>query len=278
MNGPARRPLPTLLALGAAMVACGTTPLDVVDRSPQTDGGSTNPLPDAMLADHFSTARDGLVAHWSFDEGAGLIAHDDSGNGYHAHLVGGYWTLGRFGGGLAFLPGDYVAVDGFQDATAAWTVSAWARFGTSAAHGSWGSIVSTELLGQGGWIVYLEGDAPFLLPRLNFEFARPNSTYDGVGCCSDLAADVWYHVTAVADASLGVLILYHGTREATRIVLASAPTPGDPTLYMGKWRAVDNDRSLGGWLNGIIDDVTIFSRALSPTEVADLDAAPIPSP
>ena len=40
--------------------------------------------------------RLGLVAHWSFDEGAGIIAHDDSGNGYHGHLVGGQWKKTGF--------------------------------------------------------------------------------------------------------------------------------------------------------------------------------------
>ena len=260
--------------------ACGTAPLDVVNLPTRADGGP-NPGSDATpVADRLLPPRtSGLVAHWSFDEGIGIVAHDDSGNGYHGHLVGGRWVpTGRFGGALALLPGDYVAVNGFQDATAGWTVSVWARFAPGETHGPWGAIVSTELPGEGGWMVYLEGDVPYELPRLNFDFARPNQNLVWVGCCSALQSDVWYHVTVVADAFAGSVTIYDGTSpEATTRLLSTLP-PGDPTLFMGTWRPLDIDPTLGGWFSGTIDDVSIFSRALDSTEVAALDLSPPPSP
>jgi hypothetical protein len=266
--------------LGVA--SCGSTPLDVVKLTRQpTDAGwpdaSDAPsVPDAPVVDRMLPPRpSGLVAHWSFDEGAGIIARDDSGNGYHAHLVGGTWVPGRFKGGLAIARGEYVAVNGFQDATPAWTVSAWVRLTSTQVHGVWGAIVSTEVPEQGGWMVYLEGEAPFELPRLNFDFARPGSTrLASVGCCSLLDADVWYHVTAVADAFAGTVTLYDGTQAEGTISIASTLTPGDPTLFMGTWRGLDVDPTLGGWLSGTIDDVSIFSRALDASEIAALDLAP----
>ena len=125
-------------------------------------------------------------------------------------------------------------------------------------------------------MVYVEGDAPFAIARLNFDYARPNSNFVSIGCCTVLDPDVWYHVTVVADATAGTITIYDGTIAEAESPLPRSLPPGDPTLYMGKWRAVDIDRSLGGWFSGTIDDVTIFSRALTPSEVADLDAAPVP--
>jgi Concanavalin A-like lectin/glucanases superfamily len=288
----ATRLAPLALAL---LPACGTTPLDVVNLAALPDAGWTAVDAgaggsggadtgggglDAVSIDRVVPPRPlGLVAHWSFDEGAGIFAHDDSGNGYHGHLVGGTWvSTGRFGNALALTPGDYVAVNAFQDATPAWTVSAWVRFSPREAHGSWGAIVSTELTG-GGWLVYLEGDAPYELPRLNFEFVRPSTNFAAVGCCSVLQSDVWYHVTAVADAFAGSVTIYDGTRPEATVGLATTLSPGDPTLFMGTWRALESDPTVGGWFSGTIDDVSIFSRALDPSEIAELDSAPpIPAP
>jgi hypothetical protein len=217
----------------------------------------------------------GLVAHWNFDEGTGFVAHDDSGNGYHGRVAGGQWVQGRFRGGLAFLPGDYVSVLGFPDATPAWTVSAWVRFTPDEARGPWGSIVSTEVPEEGGWMLYLEGELPIELPRLNFDFARPNSTrLDSVGCCTALQGDVWYHVTAVADADLGMVTFYEGSVAEATIPLTTTLPPGDPTLFLGTWRGVGLDPTVGGWFSGTIDDVSIFSRALDLAEIAALDVAP----
>jgi hypothetical protein len=287
MNPRVSRLLVRLALVGAS--ACGTTPLDVVNLSSGFDAGPSGgpdvistpdavSMPDAVTTDRITPpGPTGLVAHWSFDEGTGIFAHDDSGNGYHGHLVGGQWVPGRFGGGLSLLAGDYVAVNAFQDATPEWTVSAWVRFGARAAHGSWGAIVSTELT-RGGWMVYLEADAPYELPRLNFDFIRPDTTYSSVGCCSALQPDVWYHVTAVADAFAGTVTVYNGTRPEGTIPLAATLPPGDPTLFMGTWRVIEQDPTLGGWLTGTIDDISIYSRALDPTEIAALDVGPPLSP
>jgi hypothetical protein len=268
----------TLVPFAIFASACGSTPLDVVNLTAVTDAGWMS-MPDSPLVERaMPPPMSGLVAHWSFDEGSGVLAHDDSGNGYHGHLVGGTWeTSGRFGGALSLLPEEFVAVNGFQNATAGWTVSAWVRFAPDETHGPWGAIVSTELPGRGGWMLYLEGDVPYELPRLNFDFARPGQNLVWVGCCSALQPDVWYHVTAVADAFAGSITIYDGTSPEATIRLAATLTPGDPTLFMGTWRPLDTDPTVGGWFSGTIDDVSIFSRALDATEVAALDTAP-PTP
>ena len=45
----------------------------------------------------------GLVGHWTFDDGAGAVAKDSSGNGNDGTLVNGpTWTAGKVGGALQF--------------------------------------------------------------------------------------------------------------------------------------------------------------------------------
>ena len=77
-------------------------------------------LPPRVLAD-------GLVAHWTLDEGAGTIAADASGNGHDGQLSGTWIADARFGGGLRLAAEDAVAVPGFPAATPSWSVSVWMR-------------------------------------------------------------------------------------------------------------------------------------------------------
>jgi hypothetical protein len=78
------------------------------DSSPANPGapgapGAAKPGEDPW-APKYTAVRQipGLVAHWSFDEGSGTTAGDDSGNGLHAKIVGAEWTQGRFGKALYF--------------------------------------------------------------------------------------------------------------------------------------------------------------------------------
>ncbi|RLF92726.1 hypothetical protein DRN50_08440, partial [Thermococci archaeon] len=45
---------------------------------------------------------EGLVAEWRFDEGAGSVLHDSSGNGNDGTIHGATWTEGKFGNALRF--------------------------------------------------------------------------------------------------------------------------------------------------------------------------------
>ena len=52
-----------------------------------------------------------LVGYWSFDEGAGTVANDGSGNNNHGDVMGGaQWVAGKMGGALAFDGADDMVV------------------------------------------------------------------------------------------------------------------------------------------------------------------------
>ena len=59
----------------------------------------------------------GELAYWSFDEGTGSIAGDDSGNGYDGDIVGATWTTGYSSFALNFNGEDaYVDLDDHSEA------------------------------------------------------------------------------------------------------------------------------------------------------------------
>ena len=127
--------------LGAA--GCGASPLDAVTVNPHS-------------------LATGLVAHWTFDEGSGSVVGDRSGNGLDGALTGGTWTAaGRFGGALELALGDTVTVPNFPQATPSWTVSVWtetSRAQLQADTSDTATILSTEVVFAGGWLLILDDD------------------------------------------------------------------------------------------------------------------------
>ena len=49
-----------------------------------------------------AAAEEGLVAHYPFDQGAGTVAHDRSGNGYDGKITGAEWVKRGAGFALQF--------------------------------------------------------------------------------------------------------------------------------------------------------------------------------
>src|SRR5262249_48960572 len=99
-----------ILLLGALTAsACTVTPLDAIKVNP-------------------GSLEDGMVAHWTFDEGSGDVVPDHSGNRHEGQINGGRWIdTGRFAGALHLDEGAFVSVDNFPDATRSWSVSVWVR-------------------------------------------------------------------------------------------------------------------------------------------------------
>ena len=124
------------LALACLGNACAPDRLQVVELGPST-------LPRQLLA------------HWAFDDRAGAVASDDSGNAHDGQLTGGTGLDdGRFAGALHLGPGEFVSVPAFPDVTSSFTVSAWVRLTeytqTSVASEEWTTVVSTETVRAAG--------------------------------------------------------------------------------------------------------------------------------
>jgi Concanavalin A-like lectin/glucanases superfamily len=231
-----------LLAAGA----CTPAPIDAIELDP-------------------ATLDDGLVAHWTFDEGSGAVAYDHSGNDRDGQITGGTWLSdGRFGGALHLDEGAFVSVADFPDAASSWSVSAWVRLtDASPSTEPYKTVISTEILGAGGWEMNI--DRTMTQPGAHFGYwGGPTIEDYNIVTCFCMAFGEWTHIVGSVDADAGTLSLYVGSVLSASLPIPRTIVPGSATLYMGKWTGE------GRLLVGDLDDVLIYQRALFPAEIAEL--------
>lgn len=235
--------------LGAG--ACTPAPLDAIEIDP-------------------TTLNEGLVAHWTFDEGSGDVVLDHSGNKHDGQITGATWlSPGRFGAAIHLDEGAFVSVGNFPDATSSWSVSAWVRL-TDATPSSeaYKTVISTELLGMGGWEMNI--DRSQTQPGAHFGYWEGPivATYDRI-TCHCVAFGEWTHIAASVDAA-GTLSLYVGGVLGASMPITVPILPGSATLYIGKWTGD------GRLLVGDVDDILVYKRALFPAEIAELSRSSPP--
>jgi hypothetical protein len=228
----------------------------------------------------------GMVAHWTFDETAGATAHDSSGNGRDGSILGpGWgWTAGHFDGALQLSGDDQVTVGGgfgFPQATANYTVAAWLYVASADLNPQIATVLSNEVpwgVGPpGGWSLVIEtpspGPGPILESAYRFTYWSSQGPDDSIDArCACVVLDAWTHLAAVIDATAGTLTFYVGGKARQQVPIPRGIWPATGPLYMGRWP------SPGRVLTGLLDDVSIYARALVPEEVALLATAPAPNP
>ncbi|HMJ53671.1 MAG TPA: LamG domain-containing protein [Polyangiaceae bacterium] len=235
--------------LALFLVGCGPSHIDAVGLAPPT-------------------LASGLVAHWTFDQGSGTVLEDDSGNRRVGTISGAEWTNdGRFDGAMHFQRGDSVTVENFPDATASWTFSAWIRIAEEdAVIDELGVGVTTEDYQKGGWEFQTYGRSSGVYWHFGYWIAAP-SQYAHYEChCFEVGR--WSLGTIVVDAVADVLSFYVDGQLKESSPSPPPILPGTPTLYMGRWAGA------GRLFSGSLDDVAIYMRALSATEVAKLATQP----
>lgn len=255
---PAGLPVVVVAAVSVSALAagCGPAPIDAV-----TIAGD-------------SLAR-GLVAHWTFDDGAGSVVADRAGGRHDGQLAGGVWLPhGRFGGALRLAFGDNVTIPGFPQATPSWTVSVWVRVSAAdlaADATDLSTLLSAEQVFAGGWQVHLDSRPDHGTLDVAYWAADPVGDYV-VLSCKCVEVDRWIHLTATFDFPARTFRLYRDAAVVGATVMPSAILTGDSVLYIGRWN--QNARFLAGDL----DDYAVWARALTPDEVAAASLQPPPDP
>lgn len=221
-----------------------------------------------------------LLAHWAFDEAAGTVAHDDSGNLRDGTLTGSTSWLpdGRFAGALHLGAGQFVSVPRFPSATSSFTVSAWVRFlQPPIPSGRWGTIVSTEEPPSttlppsgGGWEVNVDYVDP-AAPALHFGFWKGPTLADYEGfSCPGAPLDRWSQIVGVSDTVTSTYSIYRDGVICYSTATTHKILPGSATLDIGQWP------NGGRFLMGDVDDIAIWGRALVPAEIELLAHASVP--
>jgi parallel beta-helix repeat protein len=208
----------------------------------------------------------GLVGYWKFDEGSGTTAGDSSGSNNNATLRNGpLWTIGRVGQSLYFDGvNDYVLKTSpswnfVGNPTKSFTVSVWFYPTTCVA------ISGIALASEGSW----SGDLRLgTTNNLWFIQLIPGNTHADGGSC---LTNQWHHVTGVYNAGETKLYLYYNGVLADSKVITNVDTSGlTDRLNVGFCQ---------DYFNGLIDEVRVYSRALSTSDVSEIyNSAGTPPP
>ncbi|UCG58083.1 MAG: hypothetical protein JSU70_00985 [Phycisphaerales bacterium] len=209
-----------------------------------------------------------LVAWWKFDDGAGDTALDSSGNGHDGTLGGApQWVAGFFDGALAFAgSGDYVDI-AYSPGLALneFTVSAWVKL--TAEPGVFG-IHGTRIGGEYTFdfkvqAADIHGDIGDGIAWLNTALDITAGDTGSNGRGGDLDLETWYAITYVIDNTNQEVRLY--LDGDLKVTLAISGTP--LLMQSGQSMRIGHTGYGTEWMNGLIDDVRIYDRALSTDEV-----------
>jgi hypothetical protein len=212
---------------------------------------------------------DSVVGYWKLDEGSGSSVADSSGDGHTGSLINSpKWTAGKFGDALSFSAGvGYVAIPGGGSLASlnrvGVTVSAWIK-PASAGGGGRGRIVDKDN-NDVGWFfsMYTPNTIQFAVDQ--FSGSQPNRiSTNAVGL------NTWQHVAATWDGTVngGNIHLYVGGVPADGTAVngsGTAQSDVSTPLTIGN-RPIDVARGF----DGSIDDVHVYNRVLSASEISAL--------
>ncbi|MFE9204514.1 LamG-like jellyroll fold domain-containing protein [Micromonospora sp. NPDC007230] len=199
------------------------------------------------------------VGWWPLDEGAGTVTDDKAGNHDGTLVNGATWTSGHSGAAVQ-LNGVNQYVDtgaAILDTTGNYSASAWVKLDS---RGGFATAVSQDGGSHSAFFLQYSGADN----RFAFSFA-------GVRALAPAAPETgrWYHLVGVRDAAVGTLTLYVDGQQAGTASSCLGEASSGPTVI---GRARFNGGPVDYW-RGAIDQVRIYDRALSATEVGQLYAS-----
>ena len=208
---------------------------------------------------------DNIIAYWQMDEGSGSIISDSSGNEHTGTVYGASWTSGISSDALSFDGiNDYVAIS--YDSDFAYTIGqddltlSALVYPRSKDSSESGAIYSDRAVGNDVVAVSMKVSSGM------FNVGGWSPTSDGYTVQASVPANnKWYLMTAVFDSS-EVKLYIDGTLKSSASLSGVSLANGGTGMMLGKHQG-------GSWSNyfdGIIDDVRIYNKALSSSEVAAL--------
>jgi len=213
---------------------------------------------------------DGLVAYYPFDGDA----NDESGNGNHGTVNSAVLTTDRNGNqNNAYYfngAGNYIVAENLDvriNDIAAFTVAGWFK---------------TNLQQNGPLWMWGDDDSE---PSGSYNAESPvgwrsnlfsagfygSQGHQYVDYTSSLADDTWHFVAQISDGSRGSLCVDGNLVSSTNNITADRSYSSPPTLMIGA-RTKNSTSSIDDieFFNGSIDDLRIYNRALSASEIQDL--------
>lgn len=206
----------------------------------------------------------GLVGAWLFTEGAGIRANDASLRGRSSTFVGGpTWAGGR--AGVAYHNNLAIAYADLGDniLSMPFSVSAW---------------VKIDALGSVGHVIWSQADAASTTDRHalcvdstnSFKFSALSTSTGATSfnnsalSVAAAAAGFWYHLVGVWVSITSRTLYVNGVFQSTNT--ASVVPSAQTRARIGQFA----DSTPNWEINGSIDEVRLFNRALTPSEAQAL--------
>ena len=206
-----------------------------------------------------SGSGSGLVAHYTFDEGSGTTAGDSAGSNTGTLVNGPTWGSGKIGGGLEF--------DGVDD---------YITFASSPTPGSEMTVSTWVYKSADGILVYRGSSACCLSYHLKitsgkarFAIVTTSGSNPDIEIISNASIpdNTWTLVTATYSSSNSNLSLYiNGTFDTSG---SYTGTIYNSVVTMN----IGAQNTPSSFLTGTLDDIRIYSRALSVSEILQLYSA-----
>jgi alpha-tubulin suppressor-like RCC1 family protein len=247
------------VAVAVALVASLCVTVQVVS-APPASAAATVPAP---------------AGQWLFSEGSGTTTADSSGNGHTGTLGSGVtWAAPEVGAHSIATNGTAtgaVTVTGaVVNTSASYTASAWVYL--NAIGGANETFVSINGLASpagttiSGFYLQFQGGTD--------QFAYSARASDSTGATltqalgpANVAAGTWYHIVGVDNVSAGTIALYvNGSLQATTAFTSAWQATGNTMIGQGMYSGAATD-----FVTGKIDDVALYSSALTAAQVAALN-------
>jgi hypothetical protein len=234
----------------------------------------------ANIGEKEQTLNDGLVGHWKMDESswngtAGEVV-DSSGAGNNGQAVGAggitgtsstakYGRAGEFDG-----TDDYVnlgaASTNFDNRNKSYTIGGWVKLNES------NPAEPIPIIGQGAVLAanyWVNGGLMQLTATNMISFIHYDGSAYQILSSTSQTIGTWFHILGVYDISTKKMKIYiNGVLDSE----ASNKTPANYSSA-GAWYlgySGSTSTAFDDYFNGLIDDVRIYNRALSVSEVARL--------
>ncbi|HEX7862769.1 MAG TPA: LamG-like jellyroll fold domain-containing protein [Verrucomicrobiae bacterium] len=242
---------PYSVSWNSSLVANGNHTLTAVAR----DSSGNQTTSSGVVVSVSNAAPNPLVAAYGFSETTGTTTADDSGNNNTGTLAGATRTTsGHTGSALAFSGANQrvdVPDSNSLDITSAITMEAWVY---PTALTGWRTVLLKEVSGELAYCLYAHDNAP--VPAA---YIRIGGTSVRVAGSTALPLNTWTHLAATYDGA-AVRLYVNGQQVGSVSVTGSIQTSTLPLRIGGNlvW---------GEYFAGRIDDVRIYNRALTSSEV-----------
>jgi hypothetical protein len=257
--------------------ATGTsyTDLGLVDSTSYTytvaaydTNGVTSAQSAGVSAATLSGRSPDLVAHYNFNEGTGAVLHDSSGYGNNGAITSAAWSgSGKYGGSLVFDGAtSYVAVPGSASLnfSAGMTLEVWVNPGAQAFADV---IVQYDTIrAESCFGLFTDWDYAALgVVSMGCGSSYTSGAVGPNQYGSQLSLNTWTHLALTSDGT-ALRLFVNGVQVGSKpVLIGTDPDPnGTYPTYIGGYPL---SLGPGRQFNGMIDEVRIYSRGLSPTEI-----------